>query len=252
MMDYVAYFDTSGSETDTDSMLVTVGAISTVKKWERFDKRWLALMKKYGVRSFRLSDFENSSGDFAGWKGDEDTRTQFIAELIDAMNKGINKVLIKSLVLPDYNEFNARYKLTETVGGPYSLVQATTLLESLRWLTEKKDAVRDTFRPVVERGDNGQKAFKRFLRKHGPIEVTYTGKIDPLTGEPFTPLNACDLIAGHHRRVYVEALEARRLKPITLWPKTLVEIRKKIPIHATMIEAKFLKHFCETMKIDRR
>jgi hypothetical protein len=252
MKDYVAFFDTSGSETDRDSMLVTVGAISTVQKWERFDRRWLALMKKYGVRSFRLSDYENSSGDFVGWKDDEETRERFIAELIDAMNKGINKVLIRSLVLPDYEEINTRYKLTETVGGPYSLTQATALLDSLRWLREKKEPTHDTFHPIVELGDSGQKAFKRFLRKHAPVEVTYRGKIDPLTGEPFTPLNACDLIAGHHRRVYVEALKVRRLKPMTLWPKTLIEIRKKIPVHATMIETRFLKHFCETMKIDLR
>lgn len=195
---------------------------------------------------------KNSTGEYAGWKGADETRDRFIDDLTDTMHKGINKVVIRSLVLPDYQDFDTRYRLTETIGGPYPLTQAATLLMVLQWLTEKKEPTRDTFEAVIELGDSGQKAFKKFLRKNAAIEPKYRPKTDPASGEPFTPLNACDLIAGQHRRLYLASLKVRKLTPKALWPASLLKIRRRVPIHATMIERKFLKHFCETLMIAPR
>jgi hypothetical protein len=52
--------------------------------------------------------------------------------------------------------------------------------------------------------------------------------------------------------VYNEALSRRRLKPVDQWPEALQAIRRKVPIEPAMLDEKFLKHFCDTLKIPAR
>jgi hypothetical protein len=44
-----SYGDTSGTQSSRDGKrLVTVGVVATDKKWERFDRRWMAVMREFG------------------------------------------------------------------------------------------------------------------------------------------------------------------------------------------------------------
>src|SRR5579872_4678568 len=72
---YSAYFDASG--TKRTPVLTLGGFVSTVAKWERFEKQWARILKANDVSFFHMTEFASSKGEFADWKGDSERRRKF-------------------------------------------------------------------------------------------------------------------------------------------------------------------------------
>jgi hypothetical protein len=118
---YTGYFDTSGHP-DDQTVITTAGFVSTVRKWDRFDRERNAILKHYGVPYFRMTEFVNSQGAFAhGWRGQTDKRRNFINELAACVKKNVNKSFRTTLVIPDYNRINVENDIEGFLGRPYAL-----------------------------------------------------------------------------------------------------------------------------------
>ena len=127
---YTGYFDTR-RHPDDQTVITAAGFVSTVKKWDRFDGEWNDILTNYGVPYFRMTEFVNSQGAFAqGWKGQTDTRRNFINELA-------NKSFRTTLIIPDYNRINIEYDIDGFLGRPYTVCCGVCSYTIRQWAEHK-------------------------------------------------------------------------------------------------------------------
>lgn len=128
---YSAYFDASG--TKRTPVLTLGGFVSTVNKWERFEKEWARILKANGVSFFHMTEFASSKGEFADWKGDSERRKKFIDELIGCINLNTNKGFAASVVIADYDRVNSKHTLTESIGHPLAICGGVCIGAMRKW-----------------------------------------------------------------------------------------------------------------------
>jgi len=120
MVSFSAYFDASGT---VDRPVLTVaGFVSTVKKRVRFEQEWNAILKSEGVKTFHMTDFVSSKGEFAhGWKGQTERRKWFVAALAQCLYKNVNKSFRTTMIVSDYRNVDSAYLLSAHYGlNPWS------------------------------------------------------------------------------------------------------------------------------------
>jgi hypothetical protein len=65
-MIYIAYIDEAG--THAGSPLTTMGGyVARLGQWQHFDRKWLRLMKRYGLTHIHVIDILNGKNEFSGW-----------------------------------------------------------------------------------------------------------------------------------------------------------------------------------------
>lgn len=250
MARYYAYFDTAGTQSALDeTTLVTVGVVATESRWDRFDRRWLTRLRRDGLSDLHMNEFAHSTGQFKRWKGDHTRRAALLEDLMAEAKRCINKVFITAVLVSDYREVDARYLLSEDIGGPYSFAQTACIVRTARWLGQAKTP-RDAFAFFVEQGDAGQGAFRRFLeREFSGLAVEIHPRVDA-KGESITPFQLCDFIAYEHRTVYRRSLVSgpanQRLR------RSFAAIRRHMPLEAGIFTANGIERFCEGVKVPLR
>jgi hypothetical protein len=168
---WTAYFDTGGSESDAEGrVLITAGVVATMEKWARFDRAWTRALEEAGVRELHMRELVHSTGEFTGW--DEAQRSALLTRLLQETKRGVNKLFVAVVILPAYRELNQRYKLTETIGGPYALAQTAGIGQAWDWLARTKHG-EDGVAFAVAAGDNGQDRFLSMatIRRTLPVKV---------------------------------------------------------------------------------
>jgi hypothetical protein len=134
---YTSYFDASGHP-DQQTVLTVGGFVSTVEKWKRFDKEWTAILKRYGVTAFHMTDFVAGWGEFSQFKNNSPLRKVFIDELTACIKKNVNKAFRTSVYIEDYNALDRIFALEEAVGRPYALCGTSCLYANWLWARKKK------------------------------------------------------------------------------------------------------------------
>ncbi len=76
-----AYLDESGKVDDSDFVAVA-GAIASVESWLEFEARWNGVLAEFDAPPLHMKTFAHSTGEFAGWKGDETKRRDFQERLM--------------------------------------------------------------------------------------------------------------------------------------------------------------------------
>ena len=259
---FTGYYDTGGCETH-GSIVVTAGVVSSVAEWEAFDARWLRTLKKYDVSSFHMVQIAHwdERSDIAGWplvggKRDEERRRNLLWELAAAAAHLVHRVFVRAVVLSDYKAADARYCLTEAVGGPYAMAQALCLLNSQTWLRERNTPPEHhAWGAFVERGDSGQDAFRRFCEKYLAYVPTFVDK-KTQAGEEITPLSLADLVAYEHHHLYtrtaIAKAEGRQGPPPGQWRGILKVLRNSLPVEAKIVEANYLEYVCRELNLPLR
>ena|GEM_PF-1084239 len=151
---FSAYFDASGTKKE-HPVLTVAGFVARVKKWNRFDAEWSAILAEEKVTSMHMTDFASSQGEFVSWKGQTDRRREFISRLSKCIHKNTNKGFASSVLLPDYREVNVEFMLSEYVGHPYTLCARACLGALAVWAKKKKVRTEEML-VAVEQGDEGQ------------------------------------------------------------------------------------------------
>jgi hypothetical protein len=196
MTRYAAYLDASGQDDGVHRVITVAGIVSSIEKWERFEKEWCAALARHGVRAFHMTDFAASRQEFKLWKGDKGRRSQFIDELASIIKRNTNKIVVSSVELSGWRSMNKDYALDEVLGGPYELCGISAVGEVLRWAKRKK--LRSSVQFIFEHGDPGMGELGKRCRREG-VEPNFKRKSEAV------PFQAADLIAWKHRIAMTEA-----------------------------------------------
>lgn len=183
---FSAYFDASGNKND-HKVLTVAGFVSTVRKWDRFDERWASILKGAEVSAMHMTDFASSAGEFRNWRGQSERRRKFVAALAQCTKRNSNKGFASTLVIPDYNDVNRKYMLSERVGQPYTLCAHACLGGLARWAAGK----RLDFREVLIAMESGDQDQGELLRKAREEEF----KVVPLSKADAQAFQAGDMAA---------------------------------------------------------
>lgn len=181
------YFDASGHP-DQHKVMTVGGFVSRADKWKRFDRSWGAILAEQGISAFHMTDYVSSQGEFAKFKGKSALRKEFQTKLSDCIATNINKAIRFTLILPDYNLVNQKFRLRESAGSPYSLCAFMCLQEAVQWARRKK--AEKNFICYFEDGDKDKGEFKRRGEKTlPPPGLQFLGK------DKIRPFEAADFMA---------------------------------------------------------
>ena len=239
--------DTGGSESDPN-ILVAVALVATQRKWARFNARWNRVLSQHGVRQLHMFEFAHFKSDFASWKGDEVRRAAFLTDLIATIKHGINKTYITGVVLPDYRDLNARFQLTEVLGGPYSLGQAGAMFRAFDWLWQTRPP-QSGIQAFIEKGDAGQGAFMQFLRRERSWLPEIVPKLDPSTGLAHAAFQAADFIAYEHRLAYHKRVETGVAPKLRA---SFEALRHSLPVDVGIADRAMIEQFVISQNVPPR
>jgi hypothetical protein len=82
---FIAYIDESGTHDESEFASIA-GYVDRSDGWAGFEKDWKAVLDRYGVGEFHMTDFESRHGEFDSRTFDEDLRHPFLQDLINAIN----------------------------------------------------------------------------------------------------------------------------------------------------------------------
>lgn len=259
MAAFIGYYDTGGAE-HQGRMVVTAGVVATVGEWSQIDKRWMRILRREQLATFHMKEIAHWRGDIAKWplvdgKRDEARRRALFDDLLNA-SVGIRQAFVRAVILDEYNDFDARYKFTETVGGAYTIAQAQCLIQSQEWLSDRStEGGQHYWKAVVEQGDAGQKAFRRFCESALTYMPAFVPKLND-RGEVITPLALADLIAYEHHHLYTAVKTAWnhglvRLPNDKRSPR-ISRLKATLPIDASLVTGESLDKMREALEVEAR
>jgi hypothetical protein len=188
---FTAYFDASGNK--RMPVLTVAGFVSRVRKWDRFNDEWSAILSREQVPSMHMTDFVSSQKHFSSWRGESDRRRRFISDLTDCIKRNTNKGFATSVFVSDYDEVNADFMMSEHIGQPFTLCARTCLGVLKAWAAEKNTKPEELL-VLIEQGDDDQGEFQRFARTDG-------FKVVPLNKEDAQAFQAGDIAGWKSRAV---------------------------------------------------
>ncbi len=148
---YAAYFDASGRP-ERHPFVTTAGAVAPIKKWERFESEWGAILSSVGLTEFHMTDFVAKRGEFShGWN-DPAKRSRLLGDLLGTIKRNVNKQFSVTVEVAAWHAVNQRLMLAELFGAPYSLCGWAVTTQVRRWASRKK--ARSPVRVFFEKGDS--------------------------------------------------------------------------------------------------
>ena len=192
-----AYFDASGESTGFP-VLAIGGAVAPIKKWNRFEREWAAILKREKVTEFHATDFAASKGQYEDWKGDKPRRSKFLFDLANIIKKNANKLFMINIEIDAWEEVNRDYLLEEVFHSPYALCGYTAIQQVLKW-AEGKHIANSRLKIIFEDGDDGWEGLKKLAERSDiePIRLPRSAAI---------PCQAADMIAWKSRIAFTNAL----------------------------------------------
>jgi hypothetical protein len=198
---FTAYFDASGDK--RQKVLTFAGFVSRIQKWDRFDREWSDMLARYGVPSLHMSEFVSSSGAFSAWRGQSEKRKLFIDEAVSCVKHNTNKGFACSIILSEHNEINAKYRLAEYAGKPYSLCGVMAIAMVREWAKKKRTDPKKILY-MIEDGDEDRGQLIERSKRDGY-------KVFPLAKLEAQAFQAADMVAWKAMSALREAENKGRL-----------------------------------------
>lgn len=163
---FTAYFDASGGR--DRGIIVVAGWLSTVARWERFDTDWRLLLAQYDLPYFHMVEFAHSKGPYEDWEGRENKRTAFLRKAVDIIRANVDHGFCCLVRHSEFDQVNARYRLTEDFGNPYSLAARSCIAEANKWFRKRKRTDEVQVQYIFDDGDKGKGLLISFMEKEKP------------------------------------------------------------------------------------
>jgi hypothetical protein len=243
---FSAYFDASGRRGDPKHGVMTVaGFVSTVNKWERFDREWRSILKSEGVELFHMTDFVSSKGEFAkGWKGKTDRRREFIDRLAKCLYRNVNKSFRATLILSDYEKVNKLFAVEENLGLPYALCSMMCVHLLRKWATNKGSSEKLLY--YFEDGDADKGNFEEWhKREHGEPPLFQSKQM----AVGFQP---ADFAGWKVRTAIQESIKSDHTIDRGIELLRSIDVLKKIPKDAGVINEETLLKYCQGYRVPAR
>ena len=129
MAAFTAYFDGSGSPSDTPVVTVA-GFIATSGQWIEFERNWRDACSAFGVSALHMKDYAHSRGEFESWKGDNARRARFMERLVSVIRTRVRNSFASVVVVDDYVQMSSQYR---GLLKPYTLAACTCIDKVKRW-----------------------------------------------------------------------------------------------------------------------
>jgi hypothetical protein len=246
VMLHSAFFDASGHP-DQHRVLMVAGYAANIKQWKAFEEQWNAILLKHGVKSFHMTDFASSGGEFAGWKGKSQKRKDFTDELSQCIEHNVSRAFRASLIVDDYNQVNKIYRLSERLGRPYALCGIMCLFNFDLWA--KMSGV-DTLQCFFEDGDKDRGSLEKKARQIW----AKTPNLLPifLSKERAVQFQAADFSGWKFRTSLTNALAADHTLEKGKRLLESVATLRRVSSQAGVMDRTALTKFCEIYSVPRR
>jgi hypothetical protein len=239
---FQAYYDASGSQSSPDGGLAVVGLVATETKWLRWERHWEKILRDFGVTAHHHKDFTVSAprSDFASWESDKEKRADYIAALIRAIARGMNKGFAVVIAPGVLQQVNREVELPFGENG-YALAANVCRRYAEMWLRKKHPTAQ--LHHFFEDGDTGQGVLQdvaALIEVIGTLRspLTIVPKVDS-QGKRLRQFEAADLVAWEARRGVLDALSPPRLPR-----QSLVAIAKRLPLAGTTLTAERVLAIC--------
>lgn len=254
-MPVIGYFDESASQKDTKVMTIA-GYVSTEEKWVKFEKSWLAVMQQYNVPYLHMKEFAPCTGVFKDWKGQEDKRKAFLADLIKVAKKNVHKGFVCSIRMQDFEEVNKEFHLVEHWGNAYSLMGMAVVTAVMEW--KEKHFSHARIKYIFEDGYTGNHHLRRCLQKEN-LPYSFTPKKEKQSGviTYLAPFQLSDFLAWENQVAFSrwhngEYRTGTTDDPLTLLRGSWQSQVKQIPSEICAMDLGNLRGLCESKGITRR
>ncbi|HYM15301.1 MAG TPA: DUF3800 domain-containing protein [Dehalococcoidia bacterium] len=125
MVDYIGYFDESGTH-DGSEIVAVAGCLATVERLERFTTEWAQLLAEFDLEMFRMSQFAQKAPPFDRFS--EDERRLLLSRVYALTGMLISASVATAIPMRLFNEiFSPSAKAI--CGGAYGLAVAANMLE---------------------------------------------------------------------------------------------------------------------------
>src|SRR5260370_7921937 len=108
----LAFYGEWSGKDETEGLAVG-GFGGTVESWKEFEHEWKAVLDAYGLKYFRMSEFAQSTGQFKGWKDQEQRRIALLDALIGLLKSRALHWFGACVLSSDYDCVDADYQLHE-------------------------------------------------------------------------------------------------------------------------------------------
>jgi hypothetical protein len=185
-----AYFDESGTHAGSPAVVVG-GYMSNDDQWGRFDVEWAKILSDEGLLAFRMTDCENSRGEFVGW--DKDRRRRVLGLALTTIRL---RTWARVSVAVNVADFNAAASVVrETCPTPYFLCVSQCIKVMAKWADKYAPNAQIAY--VFEQGCPFQSDVHEMMRgimrdpglkaRHRVASWSFANKRD------FLPLQAADI-----------------------------------------------------------
>lgn len=241
-MAFNIFYDASSQENVESEPLVAAGLVSSQEGWIEFERAWNRLLDIYGVSHLHMKQFAHSRGEFSEWKGNEEKRRQFLASLIDIMERAVMHGRAIRIIPRDYNAVNKDYHLHGPgFDGAYSLATMICTAGAEDWVWDRYPKA--ALGHIIEKGDAGQSPLKKLIHGMERSHITLVPKYNKATERWVRPFEACDFLAYECR------LAAKR-GPSPRPRKSFLELLKELPIETYRFERDGLIKWCQARPED--
>lgn len=176
-----AYFDESGHYRDPNEKVVSIGGcLSTLEKWEIFEKEWDELLVTFRIECFHATDFNSNQKEFEDkevWN--EYRRRQFMQSALHIMDQTIDRYIGAAMPIDEWVALTPKQKAQCT--NPYFMCFQDVIhsagLEAIGYGQDEK--VELVFSENTDKDIGG--------RKRKPFEIVN----DPNEGMAYRCYKAC-------------------------------------------------------------
>jgi len=234
------YGDASGKE--EDPIIAVGGVIARTDEWLKFEPKWNAVLKEFGVPYFHMREFAHSVEAYkVGWKKNEIKRKAFVDALVKVIIPHVSYWMVACVLRSDYQKVDADYQLHERY-YPYTLCAMPCVDQAVAW--------RDAHWPTVD--------MEFFFECGDPHRGQLTNAVHARTGiDPIfrsrktVPLQVADFAAYEVRYIYNQLSVSR---DILAYKQARGSFKRlwEIPAKWGQYEESNLRVLCRVQDIPRR
>jgi hypothetical protein len=105
MTKYTVFFDESGDQ----HIKVFAGFVAANDQWERFEKEWHDVLRRFEAPPLHMRTFAHSINEFATWKGDEQRRIRFLEALMVVIRIRTRAFFATAVLINGFEDVASQY-----------------------------------------------------------------------------------------------------------------------------------------------
>ena len=167
MTKYTVFFDESGDQ----HIKVFAGFVAANDQWERFEKEWHDVLRRFEAPPLHMRTFAHSINEFATWKGDGQRRIRFLEALMGVIRIRTRTSFATAVLINGFEDVANQYPDIREHYTPFGIAANSSIVKVVRW-ADRSQIPRADVALMFEDGAADKKAFVREAKEHLGVEIT--------------------------------------------------------------------------------